>query len=136
MVGQTNLLRVLKSLTVLCDNVEYGFATIKDKPATIDNQILGTFREAEGITIIATKEYLKRNKIEYQGPYAKLTIKAHTSLDLVGLTAVLATKLAEEKISANVVAAYFHDHIFVQFELCQKSIEILDNLRNNQTLAQ
>lgn len=29
----------------------------------------------------------------------------------VGLTAAFSTKLAEKNISANVVAAYYHDHI-------------------------
>ena len=51
------------------------------------------------------------------------------ALELVGFTAVLAKKLAENQISANVVAGYFHDHIFVQYSLRQKAIYSLNNLK-------
>lgn len=129
MSGQTNLSEVLKSLKVSCDNVEYGYASVKDKQINFDNLILGTFKENEGLTIIAPKEYFETNDIQCEGPYAKLTIEVYTSLELVGLTAVVAKKLAENQISANVVAGYFHDHIFVQYGLRQKAIEAIDNLK-------
>ncbi|MDP3758435.1 MAG: ACT domain-containing protein, partial [Candidatus Daviesbacteria bacterium] len=115
MTSQTNLSEVLKSLQVSCDNVEYGFASVKDERINFDDQILGTFKENEGLTIVAPKEYFETNKIKFEGPYAKLKIEVHTSLELIGLTAVLAKKLADNQISANVVAGYFHDHIFVQY---------------------
>jgi len=34
-------------------------------------------------------------------------------LEAVGLTAAVAAKLTTKGISANVIAAYYHDHIFV-----------------------
>mgnify|MGYP001570329292 FL=1 len=131
MTGQTNLSEVLKSMQVSCDNIEYGFASVKDKQVNFDEQVLGTFKENEGLTVIAQKEYLETNNIQYEGPYAKLTIEIHTSLELVGLTAVLAKKLAENQISANVVAGYFHDHIFVQYAVRQKAIEAINNLKED-----
>lgn len=130
MSGQTNLSEALKSLQVTCDNLEYGFASIKDKQTIIGNEIIGTFKEKEGITIIATKDYFESNGIKYEGSYAKLTIEVHTSLELVGFTAAFAKKLAENKISANVVAGFFHDHIFVQFGLRQKAIDALLSLKD------
>ncbi len=83
MTGQTNLSEALKSLQVSCDDIEYGFASVKDKQINFDDQILGTFKENEGLTIIASKEYFATNDIQYEGPYAKLTIEVHTSLELV-----------------------------------------------------
>ncbi len=129
MTGQTNLSEVLKSMQVSCDNTEYGFASVKDKQINFDEQVLGTFKENEGLTIIESKEYFEANGIHYEGPYAKLTIEVHTSLELVGLTAVLAKKLTDNQISANVVAGYFHDHIFVQYAVRQKAIEAINNLK-------
>jgi hypothetical protein len=131
MTGTTNLSEVLKSLKVSCDGVEYGFASVKDKQITFNYDILGIFKEDEGQTIIAPKKYFDSNNIKFEGPYAKLTIEIHTSLELVGLTAVLAKKLADNQISANVVAGYFHDHIFVQYVVRQKAIEAIDNLKEN-----
>jgi hypothetical protein len=128
MSGQTNLSTVLSSLQISCDDVQYGFATVKDG-LSLPKEIIGTFHEAEGETVIASVEELNHNRIPHEGPYAKLTIEVHTSLALVGLTAVLATKLAEAGISANVVAAFYHDHIFVQFNAREKAIEVLNQLK-------
>jgi uncharacterized protein len=131
MSGQTDILEVLKSLQVSCDDMEYGFGLIENKEINLDDQILGLFKEKEGLTVIAPRKYLETKEIKYDGMYAKLTIEAHTSLELVGLTAVLCKKLADNNISANVVAGYYHDHIFVQYDLRQKAIDVLSSLRYN-----
>jgi len=131
MSGITNLEETLNSLKVICDDIEYGFASTPDDSNISYGELLATFQENGRLAIIAPKEYLESKSIKNEGPYAKLTIDIHTSLDLVGLTAALSTKLAEHDISANVVAAFYHDHIFVQYELREKAIELLGELRNN-----
>jgi hypothetical protein len=129
MTGNTNLQEVLNSMQVSCDEIEYGFATT-DKNANISvADVLGTFQESEGLTILATKQYLEESGLNYEGPFAKLTVEVHTSLELVGLTAVLASKLAEKAISANVFAAYYHDHIFVQYEAREEAIATLSSIK-------
>ena len=55
-----------------------------------------------------------------------ITLTVHSSLDAVGLTAAVANKLTEKGISANVIAAYYHDHIFVQTEKAALAIEALN----------
>ena len=49
-------------------------------------------------------------------------LSVNSSLDAVGLTAAVATKLSFYGISANVVAAYYHDHIFVPSEKADKAL--------------
>jgi len=44
---------------------------------------------------------------------ARITLEVHSSLEAVGLTAAVSQALASEAISANIMAGYFHDHIFV-----------------------
>jgi uncharacterized protein len=125
MAGQTELSEVLRTLQVSCDEQEYGFATTSPKGQVSLTDALCIFREDEGLTVIAQKDYLDRQGLSCDGTYAKLTIEVHTSLELVGLTAVLAQTLADSGISANVVAAYYHDHVFVSFGVRQKAIDVL-----------
>jgi hypothetical protein len=130
MSGLTDLKQTLQSLKVICDDIEYGFSSITDESLIDRDKVLATFHENGRLAVIAPKDYLDSLSIENEGPYAKLTIDVHTSLELVGLTAVMATKLAENGISANVVAAFYHDHVFVQYELRDKATELLENLKN------
>ena len=51
----------------------------------------------------------------------------YSSLAAVGLTAAVSTKLAEHGISANVIAAYYHEHIFVQAERAKHALSILND---------
>ena len=127
MTGNINLQEVLNSMQLSCDEVEYGFATTNSSGEISVSDVLGTFKESEGLTILATKQYLEDRGLSYEGPFAKLTVEVHTSLELVGLTAVLASKLAEKGISANVFAAYYHDHIFVQYEARKEAVAALSS---------
>jgi hypothetical protein len=52
-------------------------------------------------------------------------LTVHSSLDAVGLTAAVAGKLAEHGISANVVAASYHDHIFVPRDKAEQALRLL-----------
>ena len=49
----------------------------------------------------------------------------HSSLAAVGLTAAVAAALADHGISANVVAAFYHDHIFVPAERAEEALAAL-----------
>lgn len=129
MSGLTDLQQTLQSLKVLCDDIEYGFASIENESQIDRNKVLATFHENGRLAVIAPLNYLNSLNIENEGPYAKLTIDIHTSLELVGLTAVMATELAKNGISANVVAAFYHDHVFVQYELRKQAIDLLEALK-------
>lgn len=70
-------------------------------------------REAEGWTAILEREVAMAERLGYQAEFRRITLKVNSSLEAVGLTAAVATALAQEGISANVVAAFHHDHVFV-----------------------
>src|SRR5665213_1409247 len=131
MSGITDLKETLDSIKVICDNIEYGFASLEDESIIDRDKVLATLHEDGRLAVIAPLPYLKEKGIDAEGPYAKLTIDVHTSLELVGLTAIMATKLSENGISANVVAAFYHDHVFVQYNLKDKAIQLLESLKSS-----
>ena len=71
---------------------------------TLDSNAFALIREEEATTLV---------RVDPNGEWARITLKVHSSLSSVGLTAAITTALAERGIPANVVAATFHDHLFV-----------------------
>ena len=62
------------------------------------------------------------------GGWARITLGVHSSLAAVGLTARVAESLTAHGISANMVAAFHHDHVFVPWDRRDEALIILDNL--------
>jgi len=84
--------------------------------------------EKEGLTVIIDKTTATLNKIPISGVLKRITLNIHSSLDAVGLTAAVSTKLAEAGISANVVAGSYHDHVFVQEPHADEAMRVLQLL--------
>ena len=61
-------------------------------------------------------------------PFSHGSPSVHSSLEAVGLTATFSTALAKQNISCNVVAAFYHDHIFVGVADLETAMDILSNL--------
>ena len=65
--------------------------------------------------------------------WARIALQVHSSLAAVGLTARVAESLAARGISANMVAAYHHDHVFVPWPQRHEALIILENLAKGHT---
>jgi len=74
------------------------------------------FREAEGVTLITTEEQAIRAGFPILFRACWITLRVHSDLQAVGLTAAIARALTDAGISCNVVAAAHHDHVFVPYE--------------------
>jgi len=92
---------------------------------------LGCLREAEGLTLIVAQAKADEAGFAYQGVYRSITLNVHSSLSAVGLTAAVASALAERCISANVVAAFYHDHIFVPMVQAEIALQVVENLQQD-----
>jgi hypothetical protein len=115
MSGITDLEQLLASMEPSLVDGEFVFCTVKGSLAEyLMLDILGSFKEQEGLTLILPKLQAEQAELDYEGVFRMITLNVHSSLEAVGLTAAVSNKLAERNISANVVAAYYHDHIFVQ----------------------
>lgn len=123
MPGITELHELLKSISPEIQSSEYVFCTVEGRLSEFTHlNPLGTFIEGEGLTLILEKNMADSVKIPYEGIFKQITLTVHSSLEAVGLTAAVANKLSDKGISANVVAAYFHDHIFVQAEKADQAL--------------
>ena len=71
-------------------------------------------REEEGVTVIRPGK-----------GWARITLGVHSSLSAVGLTARVAEALTSEGISANMVAACRHDHVFVPWGRRHEALSVL-----------
>jgi hypothetical protein len=129
MSGETDLKILLGSMDPVLGTEDFIFCTI-DEPIEriVELKPWAIIREAEGYTAIITKEAAESNGIRFSSVFSRITLNIHSSLDAVGLTAAVSTKLARSGISANVVAAYYHDHIFVKKEKAQAALEALREL--------
>lgn len=92
---------------------------------------LASFKEQEGLTLILPLEAADSAGLTYESKFKQITLTVHSSLDAVGLTAAVATKLTEHGISANVVAAYYHDHIFVPSDKSAQAMAALKEFSND-----
>jgi Uncharacterized protein conserved in bacteria len=129
MPGETDLGRLLASLDPQPDPREFGYAILPHgTPLPPGFQPFGLFHEDEGVTVIATAADLAASGIPALTGLARLTMMVHSSLEAVGMTAAMATALTRAGISANVVAAYHHDHIFVPWDRRDEAVAVLRGL--------
>jgi hypothetical protein len=128
MSGETNLNTLLKNMTPILNEGDYVYCNVPTITLADIADILGLFKEEEGFTIILKKEIADQLHLEYSYIAAWITLTIPSSLEATGLTAAFATALAQENISCNVVAAYYHDHIFVAKKDADRAMEALKRL--------
>jgi len=127
MSGESNLETLLASMSPVMLDGKYVFCSFTDA-AYGDHanlQPIASIVETEGLTLVIPKLSADVNNIPYEGVFKGITLQVHSSLEAVGLTSAFSTKLTEHGISANVIAGYFHDHIFVQNDYAKKALDAL-----------
>lgn len=87
-----------------------------------------TVLEPEGQTVVLAREEADALGMPYEYVAAWITLRIHSALEAVGLTAAVATRLAEEGISCNVVAGFHHDHLFVGYADAERAVAALEQL--------
>ena len=90
---------------------------------------VGSFQEEEGLTLIVPQSRADAAGLAYTAVFRAITLQVHSSLSAVGLTAAVAAALAARGISANVVAARYHDHIFVPADHADTAFALLQRLQ-------
>ncbi len=130
MTGEKNLGKLLPVISPALIVGEYVFCSFEKARYGdhSDLEPIAAVTESEGLTLIIPKSKADEHAIEYESVFRCITLNVHSSLDAVGLTAAFSSKLADHGISANVIAGYFHDHIFVQTELADRAIAAISEI--------
>jgi hypothetical protein len=131
MSGETDLTQLLRTMTPVLQPGTYVFCNVASLGGFDLTQIIGFFREAEGVTLILPQTIADQLQLVYSYEAAWLTLTVHSSLAAVGLTAAFSKALADAQISCNVVAAYYHDHIFVAVQDADRALHALKQLAAN-----
>ncbi|HDY8000537.1 TPA: ACT domain-containing protein [Vibrio vulnificus] len=129
MTGITDLQRLLQSMSPQLVEGDYVFCTV-DGPLKdyLHLDPIATFREQEGLTLVLEAQQAEQAGLTTDSRFCLITLTVHSSLEAVGLTAAFANKLASYGISANVIAGYYHDHIFVPQGKAHEAMSALTEL--------
>jgi hypothetical protein len=128
--GGRDLSALLANASPLLHPAPVAVATIADGeiPESLRAHVIGTFREAEGLTVYLDGAATEAAGLRIVFRAAWITMNVHSDLEAIGFTAAFARALAARGIAANVVAGAFHDHIFVRWDKAQEAMAALSAL--------
>ena len=123
--GLTNLAQLIANMEPVLNEGEYVFATVADVSNIPRSMPICEVKEKEGTTIVLSKKDAMTLGVPFEFVAAWITLNVHSSLEAVGLTAAFAAALGKEAISCNVIAGYYHDHIFVDLKDKEQAMKVL-----------
>ncbi|MFG2111716.1 ACT domain-containing protein [Streptomyces sp. NPDC048718] len=126
---ERDLSRMLAGLRPELRPGRYAFTIVSGPdalPAGIDPVV--TVAEPEGLTLVVRQEEADAASLAYDYVAGWITLRVHSALDAVGLTAAVAGALADAGLSCNVVAGFHHDHLFVEHAGAERALAVLEAL--------
>jgi hypothetical protein len=123
----SDLAELLRTMAPRAHPEPYAFVALRDDdPLATD--AFAVVREAEGRGAIVELAAARRAGRSVDFVAARITLTVHSDLAAVGLTAAVATRLAQHGIACNVVAGLRHDHLFVPWEDRDAALAALQDL--------
>lgn len=133
MSAENNLNELVKSMSPKLNDGEYVFTFVENLDSIDTKLALCILKEAEGITLVIDRIKADELGLKYDFVASWITLQVHSSLEAIGLTATFSSELAKNNISCNVIAGFYHDHIFVSTKDSERAIQILHNLSQTFT---
>ena len=125
MSGEKKLGKLIKEMEPILHEGTYVFVSVASLEMVPRMATIFEFKEDEGITLVVKKETADALKLSYQFEASWITLNIHSSLEAVGLTAAFSGELAKHKLSCNVVAGFYHDHLFVARTDAERTVQVL-----------
>ncbi len=124
--GERDLGALLRGARPVLAHPEVVLASVPDASAL---PALATVLEDEGVTVVLRRTDAERLGIAFDWVGAWITLRIHSALDAVGLTAAVSSALADAGISCNVLAGRHHDHLLVPADRAKDALALLASLR-------
>ncbi len=132
MAGERDLQRLLTGMAPERVPGTFVFVTVPGPDVPAGLLPFATVREDEGLTLVVLREEADRLGLSYDHLAARITLRVHSALAAVELTAAFSTALADAGISCNVLAGYHHDHLFVAEDDADRALAALEALSRRQ----
>ncbi|MBT5718569.1 MAG: ACT domain-containing protein [Gammaproteobacteria bacterium] len=130
MAGEEDLDNLLALLNPSLLAGDFVFCTVENAQYGdfADLQPIASYQEEEGLSLLLARGAAESAGLAYESVFSCISLMVHSSLDAVGLTAAVSGRLAAHGISANMIAAYYHDHIYVPQNKAQLALQVLAEL--------
>lgn len=128
MPGERDLEKMLATIAV--DRRPGSFCFVTNADHLVDVAAASVFEE-EGLTVVVSVETARQHGYHPDFVAAWLTLRVHSALEAVGLTAAVSSVLADEGIPCNVIAGYHHDHLLVPVDRAESAIAAIESLASS-----
>jgi uncharacterized protein len=123
--AERDLAVLLRGARPVIAHPEVVFATVPDASGV---PALAAVAEDEGVSVVLRRADAERLGVGFDWVGAWITLRVHSALDAVGLTAAVTTVLADAGISCNVLAGFHHDHLLVPVDRARDALALLSSL--------
>jgi len=127
-MGETDVQLILKNMQLSVHEGQYVFCSLPDLSIVDIREVKSMITEKDGVSVVLAQGYADALQLRYDFVASWITIDVHSSLSAVGLTSVISNALSQDSISCNVVAGFYHDHLFVCHTDCNRAVAILRSL--------
>ncbi|GGT55057.1 hypothetical protein GCM10010207_63660 [Streptomyces atratus] len=126
--GERDLRTLLSGLRPELNPGRHVFATAPDGVMPEGVNPVVTVTEPEGLTLVLPETEAVSAGLRYDYVAGWITLRVHSALDAVGLTAAVSLALTDAGLSCNVVAGFHHDHVFVPYDRAAQAVDVLKAL--------
>jgi len=121
---------LIRQLSPKVDSTTYVYCTVPHaKYGELEKlKPIVSIAELEGLTLVIPLDQAKAEGLDYYRVFRRITLEGHSSLEALGLTSVVTSLLAERGITTNVIAGFYHDHMFVPSDRIDEAMEALKEL--------
>ncbi|OLZ74714.1 acetyltransferase [Streptomyces sp. IMTB 2501] len=132
MTGETDLHTLLRGMRPELNPGRYVFTMAEGGVPSGVTPVV-TVAEQEGLTLVVPQAEADGAGMAYDYVAAWITLRVHSALAAVGLTAAVSRALADAGLSCNVVAGFHHDHLFVPHEQAERAVDVLQRLARDSS---